>query len=346
MGMLLKFIGRKPKTISGFLIPEDKIPAEYFFDPCCEVRPEHAQILLARHPELFVRVEDPSPEEKTIPGEDGSGSLPENRAPGNPPPTAPVDPPREVKAKEPEPERKDSAPRRKAKTQRSNAQPTEDSETSPPVKESKGASPQAEEGHTDITNEIIEAFYRLRLSGNQWRILWVIVRQTYGWKKKTDKISFSFFERKTGLERRNIARALKDMLKRKIIVKNDNTFITTYGFQKDYTKWKPLSKMTTTKETQKKLSLGEISDEISSLTQRLFPTGRERELFDQVTKAISSTRKTGKVSPSIILAQLKAWEKYPLPQVHGGIQTYLRKEYQREGKGEKYLLGIIRNYQP
>lgn len=105
-------------------------------------------------------------------------------------------------------------------------------------------SPQAENGYTAIANEIAEAFFTLQLSGNEWRVLWVIIRQTYGWKKKTERISISTFERKTGLKRRHIFRLLKNLIERNIITKNDTTFITTYGFQKDYSKYKPLPKMT------------------------------------------------------------------------------------------------------
>lgn len=104
-------------------------------------------------------------------------------------------------------------------------------------------SPQAENGHIDIAHEIAEAFFKLQLSGNQWRILWVIFRQTYGWKKTKERISISYFQRKTGLDRRNIHRALKEMINRNIVVKNDNSYIVTYGFQKDYSKWKALSKL-------------------------------------------------------------------------------------------------------
>lgn len=103
--------------------------------------------------------------------------------------------------------------------------------------------PQAENGHIDIANELAEAFFKLQLSGNEWRLLWVILRKTYGWKRKMDKISITQFQQKTGLDRRNIARALKALVDRNIIVKNVTTFITTYGFNKDYSKWKPLSKM-------------------------------------------------------------------------------------------------------
>ncbi|MBN2282747.1 MAG: replication protein [Deltaproteobacteria bacterium] len=107
-----------------------------------------------------------------------------------------------------------------------------------------GTNPQLEDGFTTIANELSEAFFRLQLSGNQWRILWVIIRKTYGWKKKTAQISITYFEQKTGLGRRHIVRALNDLVERRIITKNDTTFVTTYGFQKDYSKWELLPKKT------------------------------------------------------------------------------------------------------
>ena len=118
--------------------------------------------------------------------------------------------------------------------------------------DSRGANPQAEEGHVDIANEIAEALARINLFAYESRILWVIWRQTYGWHKKLDRISVTQFQKKTGLDRRNLARTLDRLVNRKIVVKIDNTFITTYGFQKDYSKWKTvvstaggLSKQTT-----------------------------------------------------------------------------------------------------
>ena len=52
------------------------------------------------------------------------------------------------------------------------------------------ANPQAENGHTDIANEIVEALARTRISGTETQLLWVIFRKTYGWHKKEDEISY------------------------------------------------------------------------------------------------------------------------------------------------------------
>lgn len=107
------------------------------------------------------------------------------------------------------------------------------------------ANPQLENGHIDIAHEIAEAFYRLQLSGNQWRILWVIFRQTYGWHKKMDKISLGYISKKTGLHRSHIAREIGILIRRNIVTKIGSTYITSYGFQKDYSKWKVLPKLVT-----------------------------------------------------------------------------------------------------
>ena len=68
-----------------------------------------------------------------------------------------------------------------------------------------------------------------------------------------------------------------------------------------------------------------------------------QKLIDDVFTAIASTRKSGKVADSVLIAQLQKWEKYPVEQVEVGIQIYLDKDYAGQGKREEYLLGIIRN---
>jgi hypothetical protein len=83
----------------------------------------------------------------------------------------------------------------------------------------------------------------------------------------------------------------------------------------------------------------DISLKISSLVGKIFPSPKDKELFHLVREAISSTRKAGKVSDSIILAQLKAWEQYPPGQVHGGIKIYLSKESTGKARGKNTFSG-------
>lgn len=101
------------------------------------------------------------------------------------------------------------------------------------------ANPQAEDGHTDIANEILEALWKVNLSSYEWRVLLYLLRKTYGWHKKTDEIALSQFSRDIGVDRRHVHRALKMLGSKYIVVayKGDKGLIK-YGFQKNYEKWK------------------------------------------------------------------------------------------------------------
>jgi hypothetical protein len=59
-------------------------------------------------------------------------------------------------------------------------------------------------------------------------------------------------------------------------------------------------------------------------------------------KAIASTRKRNRVSPNVLLKQLRQWERYPAAIVELGCKIYCDKNYATEGKDETYLMGIIR----
>lgn len=103
--------------------------------------------------------------------------------------------------------------------------------------------PQAENGHIDIANEIAEALAKTQLSGYESRVLWVLWRKTYGWHKRSDRISISQFSQATGIPRRHIHKTLKRLVDRNIVTKNCNSFITKWAFQKDYSKWKLVTKI-------------------------------------------------------------------------------------------------------
>ncbi len=99
------------------------------------------------------------------------------------------------------------------------------------------ARPQLENGHTKIANELVEAFARVNFSAYESRILWAIFRKTYGWGKKTDRISYSQFEETTGIDRRHIGRAVLSLKARGIITCEGSGYALQYGIQKDYERW-------------------------------------------------------------------------------------------------------------
>jgi phage replication O-like protein O len=107
------------------------------------------------------------------------------------------------------------------------------------------ASPQIENGHIDLATELIEFMAGYRISGEEWQVLLVIWRKTYGWHKKEDAIALSQFNLLSKMAKPHINRALKKLLSKKVIViaKNGNTLSpNTYSFNKHYDEWVLLPK--------------------------------------------------------------------------------------------------------
>lgn len=98
-----------------------------------------------------------------------------------------------------------------------------------------------------IANEIMEALCLIRIPGEARQILDVILRKTYGWKKKEDMISLSQFKESTDLSYPSIIRARGKLLKMNIIsvYQKVNCETLTYRFQKNYSEWRPFTKKKT-----------------------------------------------------------------------------------------------------
>lgn len=103
-----------------------------------------------------------------------------------------------------------------------------------------------------IPNEYQDAKCRIRIPGQARQVLDVIERFTFGWNKREASISYMTFRKMTGLDDRNILRARKKLIKMGVVdpVKNVRLRNTSYRIQMDYTKWKPLSKMSPTKNVR------------------------------------------------------------------------------------------------
>lgn len=98
-------------------------------------------------------------------------------------------------------------------------------------------SPQLEDGYTRIANVILEALCRYRIPGEQRQCLDFILRKTYGYGKKEDAISNGQFCQATGMKKGNVARALGELVKKRVVIKSDNGRIPTYQFNKIYSDW-------------------------------------------------------------------------------------------------------------
>jgi phage replication O-like protein O len=119
------------------------------------------------------------------------------------------------------------------------------------------ANPQKENGHIGIANEVAEALMRFNITAYQSRVLWAILRKTYGWQKKEDRISLTQFEQMAGIKKRHVQRTLGQLKAMNLITINKPTPKKVfYGLQKNYEEWKSLRNLVRVlqkkKETKKK----------------------------------------------------------------------------------------------
>ncbi len=159
---------------------------------------------------------------------------------------------------------------------------------------------QKENGFTAIANELMEALIKYPLPGAQMQCLLLILRKTYGFNKKQDSISLSQFQEHTGISRRNVVRALKQLQSKNIIkaqkggVKNDTILTSKYMFNKDYSTWKSgviidtgsvkrgkkvVSNMTHTKDNTKESIVQNKNDFYLTAKKRKL-SGKRLETFD------------------------------------------------------------------
>jgi phage replication O-like protein O len=95
------------------------------------------------------------------------------------------------------------------------------------------ANPQKENGHTPLANELIDQFCEFRIPGELWQVLFSIIRKTYGWNKKEDRIAHSQIMEMTGMKKGNVSRSLSKLITHNIIIKSDNKL----SLNKDYETW-------------------------------------------------------------------------------------------------------------
>jgi phage replication O-like protein O len=106
------------------------------------------------------------------------------------------------------------------------------------------ASPQLEDGFTPIANEIMEALARHAPGRGEARVLWAVLRKTYGWGKKEDAISISQIEESTELSRRMVIYCLQNLEAKRMITvvrprgrQSASKDVNRIAFQKNHALW-------------------------------------------------------------------------------------------------------------
>jgi phage replication O-like protein O len=139
-------------------------------------------------------------------------------------------------------------------------------------------SPQLEDGYIKIANELFGALVKIRIPGEARQMFDLIIRKTYGFNKKHDRISTSQIMEETGLSHIAVYKARRKLKEMNLITVSEKgeTYIVTYSINKHYKTWKVSPK----KETLSKKGEG-VSPKKES---NCLPKGETQKTKDNIQK--------------------------------------------------------------
>ncbi len=123
------------------------------------------------------------------------------------------------------------------------------------------ANPQLENGYTKISNELLEAIYKVSMSDYEHGIFWLIIRKTYGYKKKSDWISQKQIVSEINILKQHVSRTIKKLVNRNMILREGKKL----SIQKDYDLWK-LPKQVTNESNLNRLP--KLPKQVTEVTHR------------------------------------------------------------------------------
>lgn len=102
------------------------------------------------------------------------------------------------------------------------------------------ATPQAEDGHVRIANDLYEALMCVALPGRAKDVFSAILRETWGWGKKQAQVSSRRIEALTGIRDGHVREVLAQLVAANMLIRiaSPRGKTTTWAVQKDYERWR------------------------------------------------------------------------------------------------------------
>lgn len=122
-------------------------------------------------------------------------------------------------------------------------------------------SPQVEDGHIKIANELFEAIMAFPFKQTTLRVLLAVLRKTYGYGKKEDDLSASQIGVLLGdMKRQHITTALNELASMCVISKRPGKYGSLVGINKDYSRWTNSPKSGQVNESRTSPNLGQVNE--------------------------------------------------------------------------------------
>lgn len=151
------------------------------------------------------------------------------------------------------------------------------------------SSPQLENGHTRVANELLEAIIRFDFSKREYQVLLAVIRKTYGYQKKTDELGGSQLAEMTGLHRQHVVATVAALVKKNVLVKSGGKHASNIGINKNYNEWgdtKTVSVQVTPKQCQGDTKTVSVSDTktVSEVTPKQCHTKERKKEKENIKK--------------------------------------------------------------
>lgn len=130
-------------------------------------------------------------------------------------------------------------------------------------------SPQVEDGHIRLANELYDALIRYPFTARQYKVVLAIMRKTYGYNKKLDDLSASQIAEMVGMHRSHVTATLVSLAALKIITKTPGVYGSIVGLNKDFASWFgwPEEDKGCTKSVQRTETVQGVPNQLSGCTE-------------------------------------------------------------------------------
>lgn len=94
-----------------------------------------------------------------------------------------------------------------------------------------------ENGYCKIANELLESICQLDISGSQFQVLMAVIRCTYGYNKKSDRVTNTYLVQITGLSEKAVRDALNTLVERNLITCEKSGIMKIVAINKVVSEW-------------------------------------------------------------------------------------------------------------
>lgn len=137
---------------------------------------------------------------------------------------------------------------------------------------------QLENGYTRIANELLEQVILYKLNASQLKIVFTIIRYTYGFNRKSHSLSLTFLSKATGISKRYVSSELSKLIEENVVLiiqEHTDTQSRELQLNKDYKNWKSNPNVPQVNNTSTGVELNNTTDE------QLFHTTDEQSFHQE-----------------------------------------------------------------